>query len=275
MITCIRFCFVSVFFIGCLFSNEGNLVEVPPGVEVDYQSFSEIDSTWECQNSLIPFRIKQQLKGRLSLEKEGSFTFPLSFQMVITNLDYKINHKRYSLESPGQITELIELERFKLKPLSFTITDNYPYLSFSETFNDRYKDLKFVSSASLTGYFGEDLHKLVQIINLPLKLDEPLELIKDKSDIYPFQRKQIVILKEVNESEITVEVTTTIDREKVIFAGTDFAVVFGEIKEVWVINRSNALNFKMDEKGIFSTDLKVNNADTKQDHHIFRRIISK
>lgn len=274
MITCIRFCFVSFVFIGCLFS-EGNLVQVPSGVEVEYQSFSEIDSTWECQNSRIPFRIKQQLKGKLSLEKEGRFTFPLSFQMIITNLDYKINHKKYSLESPGQITELIELERLKLKPLTFSITDNYPYLNFSPTFNERYKGLKFVSSQSLTGYFGEDLHKLIQIVNLPLKIDEPLELIKEKSTIYPFQRKQMVTLKEVNDDEIVVEVATSIEREKVFFDGTDFAVIYGEIKEMWTINRLNALDFQMEEKGTFSTALKVNNSDTKQDHQIFRKILSK
>lgn len=275
MITCIRFCFVSLVFISCLFSSEGNLVQVPSGVEVDYQSFSEIDSTWECQNSRIPFRIKQQLKGNLSLEKEGSFAFPLSFQMVITNLDYKINHKKYSLDSPGQITELIELERFKLKPLTFTITDSYPFLNFSPTFDERYKGLKFVSSSSLTGYFGEDLHKLIQIVNLPLKIDVPLEVIKEKSTIYPFQRKQMVTLKEVKEDEIVVEVTTSIEREKVFFEETDFAVIFGDIKETWIINRLNALNFQMEEKGTFSTALKVNNSDTKQDHQIFRKILSK
>lgn len=275
MITCIRFCFVSVLLLNCLFSTEGKLVEVPQGIEVDYQSFSTIDSTWECQNSRIPFRIKQQLKGKLSLEREGSFAFPLSFQMIILSLDYQINQKKYSLESPGQITELIELERFKHKPLPFTITDSYPYLNFSPTFNERYKGLKFVSSASLTGYFGEDLHKLIQIVNLPLKINEPIELLKEKSAVYPLQRKQMVTLKEVKDHEIVVEVATLIEREKIFFAESDFAVIFGEIKETWIIDRSNALAFQMEEKGTFSTALKVNNSDTKQDHHIFRKIISK
>ena len=275
MITCIRFFIVSTFFISCLISGEGNLAQVPNAIEVDYQSFSEIDSGWESQNSHIPFRIKQQIKGKLSLEKEGDFAFPLSFQMSITNLDYKINHKKYSLESPGQMTELIELERFQQKPLAFTMTRDYPYLTFSQVFSERYQGLKFVSSHFLTGYFGEDLHKLIQIVNLPLKIDVPLEIVKEKSTIYPFKRKQLVILKDLSEDEMIVEVTTSIDREKVFLDGGNFAVIQGEVKETWTINRLNALNFEMEEKGGFSIVLKLNESDTRQDHHIYRKIQSK
>lgn len=268
MITSIRFCFASILLFSCLHSDEGKLVSLPQITETEYQSFSEIDSKWESQNSLIPFRIKQQLIGKLSFEKD-------SFQIIILSLDYQINHKKYSLESPGQITELIELERWKQKPLSFTITDSYPYMNFSSTFNERYKGLKFVSSSSLTGYFGEDLHKLIQIVNLPLKLNETIELLKEKSAVYPFQRKQMVTLKEIKEDEIVVEVVTAIEREKVFFGGTDFAVILGEIKETWAINRANALIFQMEEEGAFSTALKVNDKDTRQDHHIVRKITSK
>lgn len=274
MIACIRFCFVSFCLLSCLYSNEGNLVEIPQGVEVEYQSHSEIDSTWKCSNNRIPYHIEQHLSGKLSLEKEGRFAFPLSFKMIISGIDYNINNRRYSLEFPGQITELIELERLKNKPLLFTIIENPPYLALSPTFNERYKGLKFVSLGSLSGYFGEDLHKLIQIVNLPLKINEPFELIKEKSTTYPFQRAVILTLKEVNEHEIIVEVTSKLEREKVFFAGADFAVIHGEIQEVWTINRSNALKFKMEERGTFSTSLRVNSADTMQDHHIFRKINS-
>ena len=272
MITYIRFCFVSFFLLSCLYSNEGNLVEIPQGVEVEYQSYSEIDSTWECPSSRIPYHIEQQLNGKLSLEREGRFDFPLSFKMIISSLDYNINNRRYSLEFPGQITELIELAHLRYKPLLFTIIENPPYLTLSPSFNERYKGLQFVSSGSLSGYFGEDLHKLIQIINLPLKLNESFERIEEKSTTYPFRRKQIVTLKEVNENEIVIEVMSVLERERVPFSENDFAVIYGEIKEMWTINRSNALKFQMEEKGTFSTSLKVNNADTKQDHRIFRKV---
>jgi hypothetical protein len=268
MIACIRYFCASFLFLALLSANEGSLVEFPFGAEAEYESHILLDSSWVCEGNEVPFHGELLLQGTMGLDSEVKQTGPLSFHFILSNLTYRLNGQEHNLQVPGHITELIELVRWKGKSLPFQIIDQYPYLEFSPRFKERYEGLK-VFSSSFSGYFAEDLSQLIRLNRLILRLNEPVEYTED----VPFQRKHVVTLTEINDSEIVIEVVSLLDRQKKLF-GLSGAVIWGSSKQTWTINRHNGLIFGMEENGTMCTIMKINGCETKQTHQVKRTTLS-
>jgi hypothetical protein len=234
----------------------GALFDIPADAEVNYKSISSMNSKWECNGDILPVHVTQTLEGTLELN-----------QFTLSNLTLDT----YDLNQPGQIVELIEMQRWRNKPLPFFINDSAPYLHFSEKFLQRNGGFHIFSSNTLAGFLGDDLHQLMQLSDLSLTVDKPIEI---KSHFQKLDRKQTILLKEISEEFIVVEITTVVDRQKVFLDSGDFAVVFGQSIAIWTINRRNGLQFNIREEGNLTTSVKVLGIDARQVHEIKREVLN-
>jgi hypothetical protein len=266
MIASIRFFFVNIFIFAHL-AAEAPLVRFNQGEDVHYEAKTSIRSTFEKEGQSSIFLIIEDVTGTLLQEIDH-------FQFTLHSLNYSINQdKMLSLDHPDGSLELVELQRWKNKPISFVLKKTAPHLEFSKTFLAQYGDLAIFKTPFFAGLLNvEDFLTLFELAHHSLKVGEGFELLFSKTEGTLYEKRQTFALREISEDRLIVEVTTLIDRQKIPLEDGGTLVVFGEFKALWTIQRKAALLFHLEESGTLTHGMKQGGVESKQTYKVKKQI---
>lgn len=282
MTACIRSFIVSLALAAAL-----GAVQESPAVssqEVRFESRLETQSDWHVSESASIISGTQQVKGLLTLlDPESKLNFPVPLQMKLEDVKFTVQENgkvtQLDIANPGNKMELVELKHWIGRPIRFELIDKEPFIQYSEDFVRQYGELQVFKNAFFEGLFVSDLHTLFSIVKRPLKEGETFQIETPKTDAHPFQQEQSFTVREITDTKIVIDVASSIERQKLTVpiknadAELDLkAVIFGQFKGTWTIDRANNLLFSLKENGFFTQTMKVNEVEVSVKHNIDKQI---
>lgn len=249
-----------------------------PGQAVHYESRTALQSEWIFDKQPVALTAVQDFKGKLllDLDQQRDSQYPISMQFALDELQYLMREgdkqSVHSLEMPGQVVVLSQLKPWKKRYLPFQLITNFPYVSYSEEFLRKYGGLKVFREPVFASLLGEELYTLFKISDRTLVPGEGFEIYYDISDQQPFQMKKIIVIQSITPTTIVAEITTLVERQKMIFSGIDIGVVDGQYKAQWTIDRNSSLLFDVKETATLTQSLRVNGVDATLKHTLNKHI---
>lgn len=275
MIATIQFYCVSCFLFLALCAEEALL----------FESSTSMHSSWDLVGKTTVVDLKQSQSAEVVFAAEGkppyAFPVPLTFTLktVEIEIDAGKNKLTQSTKNPGHILSLTELSHFVDRPFSLKLIREPPFVAYEGTFAKQFADLQSFDQPVFEGLFIDALHQYMEILQHPLKVGEGFQLNFPRTPEQGFSAVATYSVKEVTEENAVIESTWLIERQKSSLKGSKGeempAVVIGEMKGLWTIQRRDLLQFHFEERGTISYSIGYEDDQASIRHDIIRTASTK
>lgn len=270
MIATIRFYCASFFLICALCADEALL----------FDSSSSMHSSWDLVGKTTVVDLKQSQSAEIVFKSEGKppYAFPIPLTFTLKKVQIEIDADGQKLiqdtKNPGQILSLTELSHFVDRPFSLKLTQTAPFVAYEDAFAKQFADLQSFDQPVFEGLFIDALHQYMEILQHPLKVGEGFQLTWPRSTRQAFTAVATYAVKEVTEEQAVIESTWVVERQKSLLKGSKGedvpAVIIGEMKGRWTIQRRDLLQFHFEEKGTISYSIGFEDDQASIRHDVER-----
>lgn len=238
----------------------------------------QMKSRWEVEGKPVLVQVKQEQKADLLFTEQKNWKFPIELTFILRDASIEVQggekHLSQNLKNPGPVLSLTEMSQFAGRPFKVSLLEGKPAFRFEDDLGKRYKDLSSFDDPFFEALFIQILHELFEIVQKNLKAGEGFEIVTENAGKVTFTSKMTFTVSENNADKMTLQSAFNIERQKVALPGknenTIPAVIYGQLKGVWTIQKQNPLLFTFQDKGKISYAIGYEETQASIVHEIER-----